>query len=511
MKFFFTTSLFAFIIQLNRGVKVDMFIEELVPNVNLETTEIEFKGLIEEGPSQSGSAKEIGWIKTLAAFANTSGGKLYIGVDNKSHKVLSLDHQTADHTVLMIHRQIHNRIEPPIDYEIDPIPCPGSMPTRYVLCVSVKPGRNLPVTVHEEGLLGIYVRTFGRTELATTEQIRDMVLMSDHVPYDQPFTDENFDPKRFGKLYEHIHSLGKEITEKELISIGFLSSDRKLSKGALLFADDCRDSRTKVVVTSWPGLTKGSSIITASEEYTGNLLEMIELSISFVRNHSNNGFIKEAEGRSEYISFPPRSVMEGVVNAVGHRNYFMQGCQIEINVFSDRLEITSPGSLLGVRELKKEKNISAIIPRRRNEVICGILEVCNYMEEKGSGFDKIEADYSGYGEAYRPYISSDASSFTLTLPDLTWRGGMAEDTGALPEVYTESVLRGKNDLHILAYCYNTAHTTREIAEELQIKPSTYFRQSILARLVEQGLLYQLNNEKTALFQSNPNKVFLKSR
>ena len=83
--------------------------------------------------------------------------------------------------------------------------------------------------------------------------------------------------------------------------------------------------------------------------------------------------------------------------------------------------------------------------------------------------------------------------------------------GALPKVYTESVLRGKNDLHILAYCYNTPHTTREIAEELQIKPSTYFRQSILARLVDQGLLYQLNNEKTALFQSNPNKVFLKSR
>ena len=43
-----------------------MFIEELVPNVNLETAEIEFKGLIEEGSSPSGPAKEISWIKTLA-------------------------------------------------------------------------------------------------------------------------------------------------------------------------------------------------------------------------------------------------------------------------------------------------------------------------------------------------------------------------------------------------------------------------------------------------------------
>ena len=56
-----------------------MFIEELVPNVNLETAEIEFKGLIEEGSSPSGPAKEISWIKTLAAFANTNGGRMYIG------------------------------------------------------------------------------------------------------------------------------------------------------------------------------------------------------------------------------------------------------------------------------------------------------------------------------------------------------------------------------------------------------------------------------------------------
>ncbi len=488
-----------------------MFIEELVPNVNLETAEIEFKGLIEEGSSPSGPAKEISWIKTLAAFANTNGGRMYIGVDNKSHKILALDHQIADHIVLMIHRQIHERLEPLIDYEINPIPFPGSVPTRYVLCISVKPAKNLPVTVHEEGLLGIYVRTFGRTELASPEQIRDLILMSDHVPYDQPFTDEKFDPEKFCKLYARIRSLGKEPLEKEFISIGFISPEYKLSKGALLFSDDCRDSRTKVVATSWPGLTKGSSIVTASEEYTGNLLEIIERSISFIRSHSNNGYIKEAEGRSEYVSFPPRSVTEGIVNAVGHRNYFMQGYQIEINVFSDRLEITSPGSLLGVRELKKEKNISSIIPRRRNEIICAVLEICSYMEEKGSGFDKIEADYSGYGEVYRPYISSDSSSFTLTLPDLTWRGGIIESSDVLPGIFTETILPGKSDNHILAFCFRDAHTAKEIAEELGIKPSTYFRQSVLSRLVNSGFLKQIHGEKAALYLSNPNQVFLQKR
>ena len=420
-----------------------MLIETLIPDANLETTEIEFKGMIEEGSSPSGNAKEIGWLKTLAAFANTTGGKMYIGVDNKSHMVLSLDHQTADHVVLMIHRQIQQRLEPEINYQITPIPCPGTVPARYVLCVSVEQNRYLPVTLHQDGLLGIYIRVFGQTRLASSEQIRDLILMSDSVPYDQPFTESVFDQNNYCKLYQRASSQGETVTEKGLFSIGFMSADLHLSKGALLFADDCRDPRTRVVATAWPGLTKGSAIVTASEEFSGNLLSIIEASINFIRNHSNNGFVKEADGRSSYISFPPRSVTEGIVNAVGHRNYFMQGTQIEINLFPDRLEITSPGALLGVRELKKEKNISSIIPRRRNEVICGILEICHYMEEKGSGFDKIEEDYAGQQDEYRPYISSDASSFTLTLPDLTWRGSSPEGNVLPQRIYVNSILTGK--------------------------------------------------------------------
>ena len=151
------------------------------------------------------------------------------------------------------------------------------------------------------------------------------------------------------------------------------------------------------------------------------------------------------------------------------------------------------------------------VPGRRNEIICAVLEICSYMEEKGSGFDKIEADYSGYGEVYRPYISSDSSSFTLTLPDLTWRGGIIESSDVLPDIFTETILPGKSDNHILAFCFRDAHTAKEIAEELGIKPSTYFRQSVLSRLVNSGFLKQIHGEKAALYLSNPNQVFLQKR
>ena len=359
-----------------------MFVEELIDEAFLESKTIEYKGIISEGKDKNGKSLELGWLKTLVAFANTEGGKLIIGVEDKTHKVVALDRNKTDSIILMVHRLIREKIDPVIDYEITGIPVKNIIPVRFIVCIQVNANKNLPVALHDNGLLGIYIRSYGRTDIASQEQIRDMVLMSDNTPFDTRFTDEIYQKKNFSKLFELISSNGDKVEEKELISKNIISGDKKLSRGALLFKDNCDDMRTKLVATQWPGVTKGSSVVIASEEYTGNLLQIIKKAIEFIKNHSINGFKKEIETRIEYISYPGRSVTEGIVNAVGHRNYYIQGSQIEVNIFKDRLEITSPGALLGVRELHKEKNISGIIPRRRNEVICEILELCRYMEKK---------------------------------------------------------------------------------------------------------------------------------
>lgn len=83
--------------------------------------------------------------------------------------------------------------------------------------------------------------------------------------------------------------------------------------------------------------------------------------ITFIQSHAVNGFRKTDEGRVDHYSYPARSITEGVVNAIAHRNYFIKEIQIEINMFKDRLEITTPRTLLIVHALKKEKNISSII------------------------------------------------------------------------------------------------------------------------------------------------------
>ncbi len=488
-----------------------MLIEELIPNVNLENDVVEFKGIIQEGenPADPKHRLEYGWLKEIVGFANGQGGSLYVGVDNKSHKVLALDHETFDKIVLMVHRLIKSHIEPPIVYKIIEHPVPGKKPLRYVLEIAVQQTKYPPISLRFDGEGSIFVRHFGQTSAATGEEIRNLVACSEFVSYDDFFSEESYREEDFTKLlqyYARSHP-GEKPTLKELISIGFISSEKKLSRGALLFKDDCASSRTLVVCCQFQGVSKGEDVFYASKSMCGNLLEEYLFMKEFVKSRSADGFVKVGDGRVKLVSYPEEALREALINALGHRNYFMMGRQIEVNLYKDRLEIISPGSLVGSRDLKEERDLSSIEPARRNEVICNIFTMLELMEKKGSGFDKIEKAYAGYEGGYRPFASSNSQSFALVLPDLAHEGGVVSQID-YPRVHTLELLEGKYDLPILSYCYNQKRDAGEIASYLKVTPSTYFRSSVLKPLVEKGYLRVIKMGRTLFFQSNPEKVLV---
>lgn len=486
-----------------------MLFEELVPSQNLEDYEIEFKGMISEGPSKDGKGREeIGWLKEVAAFANTFGGVIYIGVDNKTHEVISLSHNDADKIALMIQRLIQIHIEPPIRYRLEKIEVPSTCPTRYVLALHVEKSKYPPVSLHMNGLSTIFVRHFGKTSAASGEEIRNLVMSSDYVAYDIMETDEIFHKEDFQTLYSFYKEQndGKELTEKDLLNIGFFNLEGRLKKGSLLFRDDCNDSRTLIECSAFPGVSKGDNIFLASNSIKGNLIKEYKEALAFVKGRSVDGFEKTPLGRKKIFSFPERSLSEGIANAIGHRNYFIQGSQIEINLFKDRLEIISPGSLPSNKWLRKETNLSEIPPLRRNELICDVLSLCKVMDHKGSGFDKICEEYREYGSKFAPFADSNDSFFSLTLPDLTHQSGLVSNDEK-PAVYTLEGEESPKQLEILSYCWNKGRSVLEIAEMLGIKPSTYFRKEVLSPLIEKKLL--LTNDKTypVKYFSNHDLVF----
>ena len=147
------------------------------------------------------------------------------------------------------------------------------------------------------------------------------------------------------------------------------------------------------------------------------------------------------------------------------------------------------------------------MPERRNEVICNIFSLINYLEKRGSGFDKIANDYLPYGKNYQPYVSSNTNYFSLILPDVTYSKNEI-DGDIIQDIRTNDILTGKYDEQILGYCYNDGKTISQIASKLNIKPSTYFRKEIIEPLINKGYLIS-NMSRPEKLISNKNKVFLK--
>ena len=120
--------------------------------------------------------------------------------------------------------------------------------------------------------------------------------------------------------------------------------------------------------------------------------------------------------------YPDRAVLEGVVNALIHRNYMEIGSEVHIDMFDDRIEIYSPGGMVSGISLAG-KDLLKIPSKRRNPILADIFSRLKYMERRGSGFKKILADYEGqveFDETKMPVFDADNDDFTLTLYNLNY-------------------------------------------------------------------------------------------
>ena len=94
--------------------------------------------------------------------------------------------------------------------------------------------------------------------------------------------------------------------------------------------------------------------------------------LDFVRQRMNHSIIKTDDGRINIDAYPQRALFEGIINAVAHRDYYFDGTQIQVDIFKDRLEITSPGSFFQHETVKKTYELSSLISKRRNELFLAL-------------------------------------------------------------------------------------------------------------------------------------------
>ena len=290
-------------------------------------------------------------------------------VEDKTNKLIGFNRIEADNERNYFNNQVNEHLIPRPQLSISFIRYEIKSTERFIIRVKVADSAIKPVILKYKNIPSIFMRRDGFTNGATYEEIIDMSIKSKNTQYDILVSDVKYDASQFTELraFYASHNEGKILTEKALQSMGFYSENGMLTNGALLFADSYNEKKTEVQCSVFSGFNKGSERIITINRFSCNIISVINYILEFV----------------------------------AHRDYFLDGTQIQVDMFKDRLEISSPGSFYRGAKLGKTYDLSGIISKRRNELITSVLVSCNVMEAAGTGFDKIieenDERYTFYG------------------------------------------------------------------------------------------------------------------
>ncbi len=478
-----------------------MLINELISNFSVENNKYECKVKLNIENS-------LNWLKTIAGFANSKGGTLIVGVEDKTNKVIGFELNELDNVKNVFYNQIkeHFNTIPNIDSET--LEYIVHNKKRYILLFNIMESKVKPVILKYDGAPLIYVRRDGFTNYATVEEIINMAKYSLNPKYDLDKTDILFDFDNFKKLREFYNqNTNLELKIKELESINFYDENHYLYKGSNLFSDNYDGKDLRVVFTIYKGLTRGDDFIISSNEFKGNAIDCYKFLYDNVIFNMKHGFVKKDTYRIDIDGYPKRSLFEAIINSIAHKDYYIEGSAIYADLFKDRLVLSSPGSVYLNNELKKTYELDKFASKRRNELISNIFVLCHAMEAKGTGFEKIMQDYKDEDVRHKPFIYSKNNQFSIVLPDLLYEDGVDFDSEGI-RLLSQIENPTRFDLSVLAYCYTNMHSIKEIAEYLNVSNSSFLRKNVIQNLVIQGFLTESKQANKTIYQTNNELVKL---
>ncbi len=139
---------------------------------------------------------------------------------------------------------------------------------------------------------------------------------------------------------------------------------------------------------------------------------LVEQAIRFVRRNIESVVLEDGIRRLERWDYPQDVIREAVVNAIVHRDYLLSGSDIELGVYSDRLEIVSPGRLTnGITTERMRVGCRSA----RNELLKDVMRDYGYLEHMGMGVPRKIVRGMNEHNGTEPELIEDEERFTVRL------------------------------------------------------------------------------------------------
>ncbi len=415
--------------------------------------------------------------KEIIAFANSDGGKLYIGIKDDGTVVGVND---PDSVSLQISNMIRDTIKPDITMFIHykTVIEDG----KEIVVVDVRRGTNRPYYLAKKGLRpeGVYVRQGLSSVPATDASIRRMIKETD------------------GDRYETMRSFNQELTfeaakkEFELRNVEFgqgqtrtlklIGQDNLYSNLALLLSDQCVHT---IKVAIFQGNDQG--VFIDRREFSGSLFRQMNEVYNLIDIHNKTHATIEKLLRIDIRDYPEVAIREALLNMLVHRDYSFSASAF-ISIYDDRIEFISMGGLMPGIELE---DIMAGISVCRNQDLANVFYRLKLIEAYGTGIGKIMSAYQD--EKKKPKFETTKNTFKIILPNVNTSSSSTLDSKLEGSTsYKREYLSDEDK--VLEYAVSQGVITRnDVIELLNVSTSTASR--IIRRLVEKSLLRKLGKAR----------------
>lgn len=431
--------------------------------------------------------------KSVSAFANGVGGTLIFGVSNDNEVRGLLD---AEKDAEIISEQIKARLDPIPEFHLSFFRTEDG---KTLILLNIRQGEETPYYYLADGVMEAYVRLGNESVKADATELKRLVLRGKNSSYDALGTTYSVSDYAFSKLRERYKAwTGESLEDKELVSFGLVDDKGKLTNAGALLADDSPIRWSRVFCTRWNGLDKGGGIMDALDdaEYSGSLISLLNGGVAFIKRNMKTMWKKTANSRIDMPEYCERSYFEALVNALVHRDYLVNGSEVHIDMFDDRMVIYSPGGMPD-GTLVQERVIDAIPSTRRNPVLADVFQRLGYMERKGSGLTKIINAYknaNNYDESKEPLFISSRVEFTVILKNLNY-GENKDDKSEIKDVSkaVEEYAQHTEGVFLNALHNNPYISRKELSKLLMISEDSVKYQ--LKKLKNKGLIEHVGSSR----------------
>jgi len=392
--------------------------------------------------------------REMCAFANESGGKIILGVnDNGKIKGFSLTNFQSSQI-----QTIARIIEPTLKIEIEK--------ADNLVVINTPEGKNKPYSYAGQ----YYLRVGANSQKLSRDELRTFFQEEGLISFDEKTNKEfdlekDFKEDKFRDFLKLANITDNQKRGTVLDNLGLLKNDYLVNAGVLMFCDKISKFflQGKVTCVLFEGT---SSNIIDKKEFNSDLISNYENAYNFIISKLNTKYIIERY-RTEKFELPKNAIREALINAFIHRDYFSNG-HIQINIFIDKIEISSPGGL--IKGLKKED--LGKISLSRNKLLFDLLSRTSYVEKAGTGIKRIRDSMKEYNLNVK-FESTGFFTVTFERENIgrTMKKNVEQIIEDQPKTSQKPAKEERKKL-ILQAIKEKTFTKRRFAEKIRVNKST---------------------------------------